>query len=152
MVETLQIVFLLFAIFFSIAGTKGIERLSLIIWARRVAAKHRLTPLVIACVILTGCLTTAVMLHEPVPRIHDEFSYLLMADTFVSGRVANPSPPLSQFFDTFHELMHPVYVSKYFPAQGAFLAIGKIITGHPAAGVWLSSALACAATFWMLED
>lgn len=56
-----------------------------------------------------------------------------------------------QFFDTFHELMHPVYVSKYFPAQGLFLAAGEKLLGNPAVGVWLSSALACAAVFWMLE-
>jgi hypothetical protein len=91
------------------------------------------------------------LLHEPVPRVHDEFSYLLMAETLASGHVSNPSPPLPEFFDTFHVLMRPAYVSKYFPAQGLFLALGQKLTGHPAVGVWLSSALACAATCWMLQ-
>lgn len=99
----------------------------------------------------TGCLLTAVILHEPFPRIHDEFSYMLMGDTFAHGRLANPTPPLSEFFDTFHVLVHPVYASKYFPAQGLFLALGQRLTGHPAVGVWLSSALACWATTWMLR-
>jgi len=101
-------------------------------------------------IVLVGCFSMSAVLHEPVPRIHDEFSYTLMGDTFSHGRLAEPTPPLPEFFDTFHELMRPVYASKYLPAQGIFLAFGEKLTGHPAAGVWLSSALACAATYWML--
>src|SRR5207302_5721274 len=75
----------------------------------------------------------------------------LMSDTFASGRISNPTPPFPEFFDTFHVLMHPVYASKYFPVQGLFLAIGQKLTAHPAAGLWLSSALACVAVYWMLQ-
>src|SRR5205814_1319872 len=98
-----------------------------------------------------GGIAVAAILHEPVPRIHDEFSYVLMSNTFSAGHVSNPAPPLSEFFDTFHVLVNPIYVSKYFPVQGALLAIGEKLTGHPAVGVWLSAALACAATCWMLQ-
>lgn len=98
-----------------------------------------------------GCVLVALILHEPIPRVHDEFSYTVMADTFSHGHVANTPPPLPEFFDTFHVLMHPVYASKYFPAQGIFLAIGEKLTGHPAVGLWLSSTLACAASVWMLQ-
>ena len=101
--------------------------------------------------VLLGCLLTALHLHDPVPRVHDEFSYLLMSDTLAAGHLANSTPPLPEFFDTFHVLMHPTYVSKYFPAQGLFLAIGQKLTGHPSVGLWLSSALACAAVYWMLQ-
>jgi len=93
----------------------------------------------------------AFVLHAPVPRIHDEFSYTVMADTFSQGRLAGSKPPLPEFFDSFHVLVRPVYASKYFPAQGLFLALGQRITGHQAIGLWFSSALACAATVWMLE-
>jgi hypothetical protein len=103
------------------------------------------------CLVLAGCLTVAAVLHEPLPRVHDEFSYTVMADTFAHGHVANAAPPLPEFFDTFHVLTHPVYASKYFPAQGVFLAIGEKLTGHPAVGLWLSSALACAAVVWTLQ-
>ena len=58
---------------------------------------------------------------------------------------------MPEFFDTFHVLVHPLYASKYFPVQGVFLAVGEKLTGHPAVGVWLSSALACAALVWMLQ-
>jgi len=151
MVEILQINLLILAILLSVSVTNLRQRLSFTVLRARFVVNHGIALSVIASAVLLGCFAVACVLHEPVPRIHDEFSYLLMADTFVSGHVVNPPPPLTQFFDTFHELMHPVYVSKYFPAQGVFLALGKEITGHPIAGVWLSSALACAATFWMLE-
>jgi hypothetical protein len=107
--------------------------------------------LVLAGITFVAGFAVSLLLHEPIPRVHDEFSYTLMGDTLAHGRVANPGLPLPEFFDTFHVLTQPVYASKYFPAQGVFLAIGEIFTGHQAVGVWLSSALACAATYWMLE-
>ncbi len=91
------------------------------------------------------------MLHEPLPRINDEFSYLLMSDTLASGRMSNLSPPWPEFFDTFHVLVHPVYTSKYFVFQGLFLALGQKFTNHPVIGLWLSSALACGVSLWMLR-
>src|SRR6266704_3983502 len=88
----------------------------------------------VAPAVFLGCVLIAVILHEPVPRIHDEFSYALMGDTLAHGHVANAAPPLPEFFDTFHVFVHPVYASKYFPAQGIFLAVGERLTGHPAVG------------------
>src|SRR6185437_11694537 len=93
------------AILFSITGTRLSERFPFVAWARCIVNRKLLTLSAIGCIVLMGCFAIAVALYEPVPRIHDEFSYLLMAETFASGQVVNPSPPLSQFFDTFHELM-----------------------------------------------
>lgn len=102
-------------------------------------------------VTLIGCSSLGILIQVPTPRVHDEFSYILLGDTISHGRMANPAPPLPEFFETFHELVRNVYASKYFPVQGLFLAMGESITGHFYIGIWLSSALACVAFIWMLQ-
>ncbi len=87
----------------------------------------------------------------PQPAIHDEFSYLLIADTLLAGRLANPLHPMWEHFETIHVIFNPTYASKYPVGQGFILALPQLF-GLPAySGVWLSCGLMSAAIFWMLR-
>ncbi|MEI9980366.1 MAG: hypothetical protein WDN23_15445 [Edaphobacter sp.] len=87
----------------------------------------------------------------PNPFVQDDFSFLLAADTFSSGRLTNPTPLMWKHFETMHITMKPTYMSMYFPAQGLILAAGKLLTGHPWFGILLMTSLMCAAICWMLQ-
>jgi hypothetical protein len=88
---------------------------------------------------------------QPNPYVHDEFSYLLMADTFAHGRIVNPAPPEWKHFETEYTLVYPTYSSQYQPAQGLILAAGQVIAGSPWWGVWASIGLMCGAIYWALS-
>ncbi len=87
----------------------------------------------------------------PQPQIQEEFSYLLGADTFAHGRLANPTHPMAVFFDNVQLIQVPHYASARPPGQAVFLCLGQVLFGMPWLGVCLSVGLMCGAFYWMLR-
>ena len=79
------------------------------------------------------------------PTVHDEFAYLFQARTLLAGRVAFPSPPLPEFFESMHLLVVPTYSAKYFPGHALLLA-PFVALGAP----WLFSSVALGAATALL--
>ncbi len=118
---------------------------------RRLAGKRALSVCLVGMLALA--LRAAVLPNCPVPApgLHDDFCYLLAADTFAHGRLTNPTHPMWVHFETMYVNQQPTYMSMFYPAQGLLLALGQVLTGCPWVGSWLAAGGMCAAICWMLQ-
>jgi protein O-mannosyl-transferase len=118
-------------------------------WSRLAANKTRSLAVV---ALLPMLIRLAVLPIHPIPqpKIHDEFGYLLIADTFSIGRLTNPTPAMWPHFVTHYIFFQPTYTAKYPIAEPMFMGAAEAF-GLPAwVGVWLSVGLMCMALYWML--
>jgi len=83
------------------------------------------------------------------PAYHDEYSYLLQAETFAAGRLSWPAAPVRpDLFHQYHVVNEHRTASRYFPWTGAWIAL-FLQTGRPVIGHWLAGAFA--AMFFFLS-
>lgn len=123
------------------------------VFMRRLGAAGR-HPLVVSAVLgaCTALLAAvhASYVHRPEPSVHDEFAYILGAETFASGSLAMPQHVHWEHFETFHVLHAPSYAPKYPPGQSLALAAGLELGGDIRVGLWLQCGLMVSALTWML--
>ncbi len=80
-------------------------------------------------------------LADAAPVVHDEFSYLLQARTFLAGRWFWPGPTSApELFHQLHVLNEGKYASRYPPGTGAWLS-PWLALGHPVWGERCACAL-----------
>jgi len=92
------------------------------------AAVRRFAPVTAA---VLSMLIVWIAWYSPIPKVHDENSYLLQADLFARGQWTAPSPPIPEFFEQPHVQVVPVVASKYPPGHALLLTPGALI-GFPA--------------------
>jgi hypothetical protein len=117
----------------------------------RLARRRALAVLVVG--VLALGIRAALLFNFPVPKpgVHDDFGYLLAADTFAHGRLANPTHPMWVHFESIWINQKPTYMPMYYAGTGLVMAFGQVMGGYPWLGVWLCTGAMCAAICWMLQ-
>jgi len=147
--SSLVLLTLIIAFFYPSLGSRRFEKAEA--FFAKLSRRPALSVILVGLLALTLRAALLPIFPVPEPIVHDEFGYLLAADTYAHGRLTNPTHPMWIHFETFAVLQKPTYQCFAQPAQGMILAFGKVVFGHPFWGVWLSAGLMCAAITWMLQ-
>ena len=110
------VVALLLAFTFPGWGSRGFETAERSF--RKLAGKRSLSVAVTGLTALVARGALLPILPIPNAAFHDEFCYLLAADTFAHGRLTNATHPMWIHLETYYVIWHPVYASMFPPAQG----------------------------------
>ena len=112
-----------------------------------IARRRRLAAVLCGLLVLFVRAAELPRLPIPEPSIHDEFSYLLAADTFASGRLTNTTHPLWEHFESFHsgQKHAPPGMTEEDLAGRQNQALAGRIHGH------IGGELVCCALCWMLQ-
>jgi len=87
--------------------------------------------------------------HHLPPAYHDEFSYLIQAETSLQGRFWMPGfPERPELFDQMHVLNEGHFASRYFPGVGLWMA-PFVSIGNPILGHQIAQTLAAILLFWI---
>src|SRR5512133_2121064 len=85
-------------------------------WFSRVANRQAFAVALCAAISMLPRLAVLRWLPPPEPKIADECSFILGAQTFALGRLTNPVPVLWHHFESLHINMVPSYQTMYQPA------------------------------------
>ena len=116
-------------------------------------AARRTAWCMLALFVLPIALRLALLPRFPVPvaTTSDEFSALLLSDTLLHGRLANPPHPLHEFFETPLVRQEPTYRSTLPVGDGLLPAAGRVLFRSDWGGILLGIGALSALSYWMLR-